>query len=328
MSVRLLGVLAAGLLSLGGLPPGAAPAAKEGPKSAGPYKRADGPYAVAVARNIVLHDDSRGKDVSVKVYVPKGKGPFPVVLFSHGYGANLEAFAYLSHFWATHGYVCLHPTHADGAGLKEGRRLGELEKHLNDPQRIAARVADLTFLLDALPDVESKFPASQGKLDASRVGVAGHSFGAYTAMLLGGVTVDLPGGPQDRSFRDKRVKAILPISPQGTGQQGLTQRSWDELKVPMMTVTGSRDVKRGKAADWRTEPFHHSPPGDKYLVYIVGANHFSYGGRATARIQEDVKIATIAFWDATLKGERKAQEYLRSGALEADSGGTVRLSVK
>ena len=60
-------------------------------------------------------------------------------------------------------------------------------------------------------------------------------------MLVGGVTIDVDG-KQDRSLRDKRIKAILPISPQGPGQLGLTERSWKALALPMMTVTGSKDT--------------------------------------------------------------------------------------
>jgi predicted dienelactone hydrolase len=317
------GVLCTALLSAGGK------AAQGGTA----YKFADGLYQVVVVKDLQLRDQKRGKDLSVKIYHPAGRGPFPVVIFSHGFGGDKDAFEHLSRFLATHGYVCIHPTHADSlrgkGGLKEALKEGALLKALSDPKKISERVGDVSFVLDSFAELEKQVPALRGTLDTTRIGVAGHSFGAFTAMLLGGVTVDVPGGAKDTSFADKRIKAILPISGQGTGQQGLTERSWRLLRMPMMTLAGSQDLKPGKGAGWRREPFKYSPPGDKYEVFIDGANHLSYGGRlGSGRIQEIVKIASIAFWDAYLKGINEARAYLQSNKLAGYAQGAVTLSRK
>jgi predicted dienelactone hydrolase len=327
MSSRLLCVLAAGVVGLGTVPA----AGQDPPKAGTPYKPGDGPYQVGWVRMIRLHDDGRGRDVAVKVYFPKAEGRFPVVLFSHGYAGTQDAFGGLSLFWASHGYVCIHPAHPDILLVTKGggRRLGEREKHLRDPRLITSRVADLKFLLDDLPEVVQKVPAFKGKLDPEHVGVAGHSFGAFTAMLLGGVTLDLPDGERGKSFRDKRVRSVLAIAPQGSEQQGLTAQSFEKVAVPTMTVTGARDVKPGKGLDWRKEPFEHSPPGGKYLVVLQGSAQPASGARANMPpIQEYAKMAGLAFWDTTLKGDQRAQEYLRTGALAAYSNGALRWSAK
>jgi dienelactone hydrolase len=171
----------------------------------------------------------------------------------------------------------------------------------------------------------------KGKIDRKTIGVAGHSFGAYTAMLIGGVTTDF-GKEKDKSFLDKRVKCILPISAQGTGQQGLTEQSWDALRMPMMTITGTEDRGvGGQSVEWRKEPYKYSPAGEKYLIVIEGANHGSYGGALRMRggaATEIVNFCTTKYWDAYLKNSQEAKEYLQSGKPLKDFAGKFTLEMK
>lgn len=320
-----------------------------------------GPLAVGTADDFTLRDPARKVELPCRAYYPTDGGPYPVILFSHGFGANREAFSAVGKHWASHGYVVVHPSHADGvgrarrdpapadaapadaapadeapAGAAAGRRrpgglAGGLRGALNDPQKTGDRVADLTLILDSLDDLPKTVPALAGRVDKDRVGVAGHSFGAYTAMLVGGVTADL-GGQKDRSFLDKRIRCVLPISAQGVGQQGLTERSWAALKLPMMTITGTRDRGAGgQGLDWKREPYDRSPAGDKYLVVIDGANHVSFGGALGPRgadVVACVGLASTRFWDAYLKDSAAAKEYLRDGQLATDTGGKCALEQK
>src|SRR5205085_1277074 len=146
----------------------------------------------------------------------------------------------------------------------------------------------VTFLLDSLAEIENRIPALKGRLDRVRVGVGGHSYGAYTSQMIGGATLKLPGEATRRSFADKRVVAVLLMSAQGRDRIGLTDGSWDSLRVPMMLMTGSEDTGRaGQSPDWRLEPYKFSPPGDKYAVFIEGANHLSFTGRWAESNQSD-----------------------------------------
>jgi len=302
----------------------------------------DGPLGVEVADGLMLRDAARGKDLAYKVSYPEGDGPYPLIVFSHGFGGNKDAFSTVARHWAGHGYVVIQPTHADGLGRRDGDRnaaggrpgrlgAGGLLAGLNDPDRIADRVADLVLILDSLAEIEKAAPGLEGRIDAKRIGVGGHSFGAYTAMLIGGVSVDL-GGEQGRSFRDARVTCILPISAQGTGQQGLTEGSWASLTIPMMTITGTRDRGvGGQGVDWKKEPYTFSPPGSKYLVVIDGANHLSFGGGLGARgsdVTDVVKRTSTLFWDAFLKNSEPARAYLQSDELPKDAGGSYSFERK
>jgi predicted dienelactone hydrolase len=440
LAASLAGPRAASAEDAGKPPDPPPPAAKAARDESAAYKLKDGPFAVEEIEDLVLRDEKRSKDLHVRIRYPKGDGPFPVIVFSHGFGAGKEAFAPVSRHWAGHGYVVIHPQHADGgalggaggpaggSGLTPERREalrqrfggspaapaggssgGSTDKEtpvekqvpagdaaepkpganaqeppgggadrrrtlgrtgaggmMGDPQRNADRVRDVTFVLDALDAVEDKVPALKGKLDRTRIGVGGHSYGAFTSLLIGGVTVNA-GGEKSRSFADARVKCVLTVSAAGTGEYGLTKESWKGAKGPALYVTGTRDVRPGHDAAWRKEPFNLSPAGDKYLVILDGATHFDFGGGSqggtsaarggaesgggspsnrrpaggrfgggrfgvasrAGQFAPYVHSATLAFWDAYLKGSAEAKTHLQTdGGFVKFAGGAATLAAK
>ena len=117
----------------------AAPAATQGPA---PYKKDLGPYLV-VSELLSWQDAARDRPVPVKIYSPAtGKGPFPVIVFSHGLGGSREGYEYLGRQWASQGYVAVHVEHlgsdtflyvdAGPLGMLTARYLGELSLHAGD----------------------------------------------------------------------------------------------------------------------------------------------------------------------------------------------------
>ncbi len=54
------------------------------------------------------------------------------------------------------------------------------------------RPLDVTFLIDSIENGDIEIEGFDGTLDPGRLGVAGHSFGGYTAIALAGATVDVP----------------------------------------------------------------------------------------------------------------------------------------
>ena len=307
-------------------------------------KSKDGPLVVEVADDLVIKDPAGKKELLCKAYYPKTGGPYPVILFSHGFGGNKDSFGPISTHWASHGYVVIHPSHNDGIGRQRNDtrnfdnanpiirvRPGRLLGALNDPGKISVRVGDLVLIMDKLDELPKLVPGLDEKIDTQSIGVGGHSFGAYTAMLIGGVKADL-GQEKGKTFLDERVNCILPISGQGTGQQGLTDKSWESLSLPMMTVTGTRDQGAGgQGVEWKKEPYNYSPTGDKYLVVIEGANHVSFGGGLGIRgngITDIVKLCTTHYWDAYLKKSDAAKDYLQSDKLVRDAAGRCTIETK
>jgi predicted dienelactone hydrolase len=322
--------------------------AESQPSSA--YKLEAGPYSVGVRDELLLHDKNRDKDLPVKIYYPEAEGPFPVIIFSHGAGGSKDGYENFGRHWASHGYVSIHPTHADSVALRRerGEKITTLRdvvgNALTDSDGWQNRPKDISFIIDSFGEIERKASRLEGKLDAKRIGVGGHSYGAFTSQVIGGATIDIPKLGKNVSLRDDRVKAVILMSPQGKYQMGLGGASWEGMKLPMMSMTGSLDRgAKGQTPEWRMEPYNNSPPGDKYHVYMEGANHFSFSGRIPRRalllgdrvdrakedrIYDYVKIATTAFWDAYLKGEPDARKYLQSDALEEYSKDDVKLYKK
>ena len=159
--------------------------------------------------------------------------------------------------------------------------------------------------------------------------------GSYTAEAVGGALVDLPGRVAT-SFADSRACPVLCLSPQGPGQFGLSTHSFDKMALPFMGITGSLDNLGPMAnAAWHKTPFERSPAGDKFEVFLEGANHMSFitdetlvatrSSRAAA-ILGYTNSASLAFWDAYLKDDPAAKKFLQSDALERSSHGAAKLS--
>lgn len=301
-----------------------------------------GPHNVLLVSSVQLKDDSRDKTIDVLVRHPDGEGPFPIVVFSHGALANKDAFGIASEHWASHGYVVVHPNHADARGgdsrgqFAQRRAAGGTLGALIGGGRID-RVQDITSILDSLDQLEAQAPELKGKLNRDAIAVAGHSFGAYVAQCHGGVKTMVDD--QLTNLSDRRVKCVVPISAQGeSGNFGLTSESWRDAKVPALHITGTRDRSAPerpgeRMGDFRTKmiPFERSPPGNKYLLVIEGANHVSFGGRlrglrGVADAPALTKTLSLAFLDAFLKKDADAKAWL-DGTASSDwigSQGTLQ----
>lgn len=299
----------------------------------------DGPLTVETG-DLTLRDESRGREVELRVVHPEGAGPFPVIVFSHGAGGSREGCSALAHFWASNGYVVICPTHADSLQLRrrngeKGGRLGALRADGADPESLPNRTRDVAFVIDSLPALEQKLPSLKGHLDHKKIGMAGHSMGALTGQLLDGARPVGLGGSLD--LTDLRPLAFLLLSPQGVGGV-LGERSWDHLDRPTLFVTGSEDRGRNaEGPEWRTEPFTHAPAGNKYLVFIRGATHMSMvhpqgaprlDPAGQVEVWDAVRAASLVFWDAYLKKDERDRDRLDSGALERAWPGRVKFSKK
>jgi predicted dienelactone hydrolase len=262
--------------------------------------------------------------LDVRVTYPKGEAPAPALVFSHGLYGSKDGYQPLARFWASHGYVVIQPTHPDS--LREGFRQPRAAMQAWDD-----RPRQISLVLDSLPAIEDKTGA---KIDRGRIGVGGHSFGAHTSMLVGGA-VAYPGLlAKGRSFRDPRVKATLLISPQGVG--GVFRRdSWKDYAVPALVITGSLDRSpiTDATPESRLDPFRLGPKGRMHLVWIEGAHH-GFGGISGARFPGAgppdegqvwvVQQASLAFFDAFVRGDEAAAKWLGDGELSKTDRAKVR----
>jgi predicted dienelactone hydrolase len=287
---------------------------------------------VLTVENIVLHDPARNKNIPIKIYYPAGVGRSPVIIFSHGAMASKDSYSALGQYWASYGYVSIHPSHAESVADSGFR--GTLRQAISDPRGWENRPEDVSFIIDSLGHVETFAPQLTGKVDLRHIGVGGHSFGAYTAGLIAGTTIMLPGRAAPQSFADKRVSAVVLLSPQGEGVMGLSAHSWDAVHVPMLLMYGSRDFGPfGEEPVWRSEAFAKGPAGDKYEVELEGGTHMGFSGPFpdgghSDEVFQCAKLETLAFWDAYLRQDPKARQYVESHGLQKYSGDAARFANK
>ncbi|MGW4852930.1 alpha/beta hydrolase family protein [Streptomyces sp. NPDC004288] len=277
----------------------------------------DATASVVSLKPVVLTaPDGRGTDLQVRVSAPASGGDLPVVVFSHGYGWSMDGYAPLADHWAAHGFVVVQPTHLDS------RTLGIPAEDPRTPRIWRHRIEDITSVLDGLDVLEASVPGLAGRVDASRIAVAGHSWGAQTvSTLLGARVLDADGTPGE-DMSDPRVKAGVLLALTGLGDDltpfaaehfPFMRPAFDAMTPPALIVAGDQDQSHlsTRGPDWFTDPYTHSP-ADKTLLTLFGAEHSLGGivGREVAETTDEnparvalIQTLTTAFLRASLLGD-------------------------
>jgi predicted dienelactone hydrolase len=297
---------------------------------------------VVNTQTLVLHDDTRDRDIPIKIFDPRAAdipGRLPILLFSPEAGSSKESYGYLGHYWAEHGYLCLFLTHkgSDTYLSKKGKPLASLRAIVQSTQKdenLADRPLDVSFVINSLPSIETQVSDLQGRIDPTHIGVAGHSFGAYTALAVAGAAAHFSDG-SIHHFQDNRVTCYEALSPPGSSAVGFDLESWRPILRPVLIIRGSQDHGlNGEPSDWRGEVFKHLPPRHKFEIVLQGANHMDFsdrqldGSRGGTRFHAYVEQATLAFWDAYLKGNQAVQQQLTAGTFPAAKGIKAVIQVK
>lgn len=284
---------------------------------------------VWAVESLVLRDRARRKDLQLRVTYPTEGTNLPVIVFSHGTAGSKDDYQLLIQYWCARGYACIQLNHSDAGPLGGKRGPGIFKDWASRPEDVSLVIASLDLIARAIPSLRARW-------NTQHIGVGGHSFGAHTAQLLGGLMARDRDG-RSISFRNPRVVAVLMLSPQGRGKLHRPD-AWSQFELPMMTITGTRDRGRnGEDYTWRLDPFELSPPGDKYLIVIRDADH-ELGGipRSSAQFPyaSDEELAGIVqeesarFWDAYLKGDEDARRGLHAAQPVHASPERVELRTK
>jgi predicted dienelactone hydrolase len=177
-----------------------------------------------------------------------------------------------------------------------------------------------------------------GRIDTSRIGMAGHSFGAITTLIAAGQR--LPA-PFDQTLAAPRIRAAMVMSPSSPRAGFATPDCYARMLMPIFHITGTRDdspVANLKAAE-RLEPFKAIANVDQYLLVLDGANHMTFTDRPRIfgrdfsyperdRHQQLVKIAATAYWDSRLNENDAAREWLDEGGFATELGDQGTFEVK
>jgi dienelactone hydrolase len=308
-----------------------------GPLVAAPaaYSGEAGPFKVGTLE-LTWHDAKRDRDVPVKIYYPvaaaaAARPAFPVIIFSHGLGGSREGYGYLGQHWASSGYISVHVQHAgsDGDALRGLRPLQNFKKAASDPANAINRPLDVSFAIDQLTalNADASFPL-HGRLDLNKLGVAGHSFGAFTTMAVAGARIPALG--TEPRFLDPRVKAAVAMSTPANKNSD-TDAAFASVKMPVFHMTGTKDELPGEArgggdaivgdtkAAQRLLPYRHTQNAPACLLVFTGGDHMVFSGRLAGSRPTDkafqalVGAGSVAFWDAWLKGDAAAKKWLEDG---------------
>jgi predicted dienelactone hydrolase len=280
--------------------------------------------ALTAPLDFTVQDAKRDRALPIRVFLPSTVKPAPVVLFSHGLGGSCQNNPYLGKHWSVRGYVVVFVQHpGSDESVWRGQRPAQIPaamKQAASLENFLLRVADIPAVLDQLTSWNAlEGHALRGRLDLTRVGMSGHSFGAVTTQAVSGQSLPVGGA----RFTDPRIKAAVMMSP-SVPAAGSAERAFGGVKLPWLLMTGTKDVARigsmtiGGDLDSRLGVYPALPPGDKYELVLHEAEHGAFGERALpgeGRQQNPnhhraILALSTAFWDAFLKGDAEAKAWL------------------
>ncbi len=255
-------------------------------------------------------------------------GPYPFLIFSHGYGGTGLGAVFFTEALAARGWIVACPNHHDkhsAVRIRTGQekdfdRLALLQhaKEITasgpgDRGKYLYRLDEMRLVLDGML-ASDPF----GKLiDRDRIAVGGHSFGGFTALGLCGTI-------EER--HDPHIKAVLLFS---TGAGGYLFRE-DELarvRIPSMLFMGEReaDQRRGfKTMSELSAKIYRNMSPPKYFLEVKGANHFSFNNGFADNIRtrllsgtqkqfEVIRRYSIAFLEKHAAGRKDFGDVLEQG---------------
>jgi predicted dienelactone hydrolase len=179
----------------------------------------------------------------------------PAIVFSHCHGCMRYDVAEIAERLASHGIVVAAPDHV-GDTLWDAPALPNI-----DAAELMVRASDVSSTLDALLDPTSTvLPMDlRGRIDATHVGVMGHSFGALTT----GQVVST----------DSRFVAALaiaaPLSALGTVRPA-------DLHVPYAFLLAREDNSIGSLGNRLIRGDYAAVGGPAWLVEVDDAGHWSF----------------------------------------------------
>lgn len=334
----------------GGDPPApAAPAAKAGAAVTTPLpiETIEFPGLLDAARGAKPAANAApvGRKVPIKVHAPTAGGTYPVILVSHGAGGDWNTHDLQAKDLASHGYIvlCVEHVGSNRERMSKGLRpMKNLDAMTRDADEVLTRPKDVSFAIDRATEWNATHPKLKGKLDLSKVGAMGHSFGAFTTMVVCGMRPALdwlvptvaPGKGLGPDLADARVTCGIALSPQGVGEPFFTKESFASLRVPLLGITGTRDDQQaGQPATNRKDAFALWPKGEHLFIWLANARHADFtsatgGGRSLPtptrdEVQPLVRAATRAFFDLHLRSDPTAAKTLTADGLRPLLRGVV-----
>lgn len=221
----------------------------------------------------------------------------PLVVLSHGFGANRTFLKYLGQHLASHGITTVSIEHPGSNARSVNQAVNNANlARLMSANEFIDRPQDISALLDWLGQ-SNRQNNSNKKFNTNNTVVIGHSLGGYTALALAGGELNIPelrkfcqkglsptappgdwfqcvgaSLPQNPiQLQDKRVKSAIALNPligELFGNRGLSK-----INVPVLIVASTEDAI-APALSHQLEPFTQLNK-NKYLITAIGGTHLS-----------------------------------------------------
>ena len=245
-------------------------------------------------------------------------GPYPLVVFSPGYGEFRPRYAYLAEHLASYGFAVIIPDHNEFW-------TPDVPNLWRDS---ITRPQDMQFTItsaEALSNADGLLP---GLIDTDVIGVLGHSYGGYTSLAMGGARIryeefearcaalpaddtvgqamcapllgheadtaafagvadptDLDAWP---SWYDPRIKAVGSFAGDSYlfGESGMA-----EITVPLLVMGGTVDTST--PLEWGILPtYDHASSTQKAEVILENSDHFIFSATCAA----SPWVADLGWW--------------------------------
>ncbi|HEX7272069.1 MAG TPA: hypothetical protein VF420_07965 [Casimicrobiaceae bacterium] len=211
-------------------------------------------------------------------------GNYPLILFSHASGHHRRGATFLCTHLGSHGYLVAAMDHSEVVAQDLARRDSETpEQRAKRIQAvIGSRVPDVRFLIELLLGGIPGQPSI--RLDSERIGIAGHSFGGWTALAAPEV--------------EPRIQAIVALAPGGSSRPkpgilpGKLTFDWGR-DVPTLYLVAEDDIYLPLAG--MHELFERTP-GTKQMFVLRRADH----GHFMDCVEEEHEAARKLPWSGEL----------------------------
>jgi predicted dienelactone hydrolase len=208
----------------------------------------------------------------------RANGPFPLIVFAHGFDATPDTYARLMRAWAQAGYVVAAPafplTNAKAPG---GANESDLANQPKDMSVVISRM---------LARNGSGYGVLSGLISPSQIAVAGQSDGGSTALAVA----------YNRHYVDHRIRAAAVLS--GAEIPGVGGYSFPRPSSPLLAAQGTADHSNAPASTYRY--FRIAPP-PRYLLSLQRAGHLPPYTSEQPQLGI-VEGVTTAFFDAYVRG--------------------------
>ncbi len=283
-------------------------------------------HPVTIERGVWSDPNRENRAVPYKIYIPQGiEGKMPTIIWSHGLGGSRDGAGFISRYVASYGFVIVHIQHkGSDSGLWEGKpgHPWDVIRNTHIPRKATLqRLLDVPFAIDELQKMNLP------QADLSRLGMSGHSFGAMTTQTMAGQRRGL--GRRLYDLFEERFKAAIAYSPVPVTYKAGHEMAdfYGGIRIPMLYMTGTEDSSPVNAEityKTRMDVFEHSKGPEQHLLILEDGDHMVYNGsrgqladNPKREIHEKIiKLSSLAFWDAYLKGDEAAKEWLNGGAFE------------